>query len=259
VTAQGRPAPPDQSGCAGAAPEPADERARFPTKALGIAVAGLVAGNLVAVIGYVVGQAALPGTNAGALLLSELALWGGMVGACAYASRVHATGSLRRDFAIRPRPVDVGIGLLAAIADLVAAYAVSFLVSLLGNDFVGSNSNIVTDVRDDTAALVLTIVFALAGAPIVEELFFRGLLQRSLEPLAGVAGAIVLQGLVFGGIHVLETTGAGRLGLWLSLSAVGVVHGVVYQRVKRLTASMWAHALFNTSGVVLIFAFVRPL
>jgi membrane protease YdiL (CAAX protease family) len=82
--------------------------------------------------------------------------------------------------------------------------------------------------------------------------------QRALEPVAGVVGAILLQGLVFGGVHVAETSGAGRLGLWLSLSAVGVVHGFVYHRVKRSTASMCAHALFNAFGVVLIFATIRP-
>lgn len=258
MTAPWRPAASAPSGQPQPDDDGTDTRGRFPPRAIGIALAGLVAGNLAAVVGYVVGQAVVPGTDAGALLLSELLLWGGMLGACAYASRVHATGSFRRDFAIRPRPVDIGIGLLAAVCDWVAASGVSVLVSLLGKGYAGSNSNIVADVRSDKAALVVTIAFALAGAPIVEELFFRGLLQRALEPFAGVVGAILLQGLMFGGIHVLETSGAGRLGLWLSLSAVGIVHGVVYQRVKRITASMWAHALFNTVGVVLIFAVLLP-
>jgi uncharacterized protein len=258
VTVPGRPAAPAERSDESHPAPVADTRARFPGSVLWIAVAGLLAGNLIAVIGYSIGQAIVPGTDAGAMLLSEVGLWGGMLGACAYASRLHGTGSLRHDFAIRPKRRDIAIGLGAAVADWIAATGVSVLVSLLGRDYAGSNSNIVTDVRSDVPALAVTIAFAVAGAPIVEELFFRGLVQRALEPLAGIIGAILLQGLVFGGVHVAETSGAGRLGLWLSLSAVGVVHGIVYHRVKRSTASMCAHALFNAFGVVLIFATIRP-
>jgi membrane protease YdiL (CAAX protease family) len=231
-----------------------DSRARFPGRAVLIALAGLFAGNVAAVVGYAVGIVVSPNEKATSLLLSEVLLWAGMVGACWWASGRFGSRDFRTDFGVRPRRTDPAWGLLFALVDWVAATAIGWLVSLLGKSYAGSNSNIVTDVRHDVPALAATVVFAIAGAPIVEELFFRGLLQRSIERLGGVPGAILVQGLLFGAVHVAETTGAGRLGLWLSLSAVGVVHGVVYQRFKRITVSMWTHAWFNVTGVVLIFA-----
>ena len=227
--------------------------ATFPGRVLWIALIGVVVGNLLAGVGYALGLWAVPGTDAGAIALGQLLLWGGLLWACVRASRGYGSGSVRRDFGLHPRPVDAAIGLGGAVLDWVAAYGVNELVSLLGPSYTGSNSDIVTDVRSDVPALAVTVVIAVLGAPIVEELFFRGLLQRSIVARVGVLWAVLGQGLLFGAVHVVETTGAGRLGLWLSLSAVGVVHGLLYQRFGRLTVPMWAHLWFNALGVIAIF------
>lgn len=251
--ARGGASPPGAGSPRGAGHPADDPRPPLPPLAGAIGLAGLLVGNVAAVVGYAVGVAITPHELFTALLLSELLLWGGMLGACWYASRMFATGSFRVDFSVRPKRSDVALGVLFALADWAAANAVTQLVSLLGRSYAGDNSGIVTDVRDDVPALGLTVAFALLGAPIVEELFFRGLMQRSIQAWAGVPGAIAVQGLLFGAVHLGEDSGAGLLGLWLSLSAVGIVHGIVYQRYKRITTSMWTHVMFNVGGVVLIF------
>lgn len=246
--------PPAGSGAEEVQEPATDPRGQLPARAVMAAVGGLLVGNVAAVIGYAIGDLATPTELLVPLILSELALWAGMLGACRWASARLGSGSFRTDFGWRPRRFDAGWGLLLALVDWIAAGVVAQLVGLLGKGYAGSNATIVTDVRHDVPALVATIAFAVVGAPIVEELFFRGLLQRSLESWAGVPVAIVLQGLIFGAVHIVEITGKGQLGLWLSLSAVGIVHGVAYQRFKRITVSIWAHAIFNLGGVVLIFA-----
>lgn len=237
--------------------EIADTRAPLPPRAALLALAGLGCGYVLGFVGAEVGLAISTTEKVWALLLSQAGLWAGMIGACVLASRRYGTGGFRRDFAVRPRAVDAAWGLLFAFADWVAAAAVSYLVvTFLGRGYHGSNGSVVTGYNTDVPALAAVIAFAVVGAPIIEELFFRGLVQRALEPLAGVAVAVLVQGLIFGGVHVAEGSGAGRLGLWLALSAVGVVHGLVYQRFKRITVSMWTHALFNAANVMLIYATV---
>lgn len=251
------PAPPDErpSPPATTAAHPVDQRARLPLSALAMAFAGLLAGYALSFVGGAVGYAISSSEQAWQLLFAELGLWTGMVGAAVLASRTFGSGDFRRDFGLRVRRTDPVWGLGGAAADWVAATVVSaIIVGVFGTRYRGSNSSIVTGYSGDVAAVAIVVLFALIGAPIVEELFFRGLVQRSLEPATGTAVAIVIQGLVFGGIHVTESSGSGRLGLWLSLSAVGVVHGVIYAKTRRLPASMWTHMLFNASNLALILA-----
>lgn len=250
--------PPDPAadraaGRDGAGSGPEDERARFPLSALLLALAGLCAGYVLSIVGVAIGDAISRSERAWALLFGQFGLWAGMVGACLIASRAHGSGDPRRDFGLRPRRTDPVWGIGGGVADWVGSTAVAALVAgFVGKAYRGSNSDIVTNYHHDTAAIALVVAFAVVGAPIVEELFFRGLVQRALEPALGMVLALVVQALLFGGVHVTEEHGASQLGLWLSLSAVGLVHGVVYAKTRRLTAAMWTHALFNASSVVLI-------
>ena len=83
------------------------------------------------------------------------------------------------------------------------------------------------------------------GAPFFEEVFFRGVLLRSLARLFGRWGgwvgpalAVVVSGTLFGLAH------AESLQL-LGLAFFGVVLGAVSYRTGRLGMNMVAHASFN--------------
>jgi CAAX protease family protein len=81
-------------------------------------------------------------------------------------------------------------------------------------------------------------------APFVEELFFRGIGVRALTYF-GAPAAILLTGVVFGGVH-------GVVGALIPLSLFGI--GLAWIRVR--SASIWpgfiAHATYNGIGVAFL-------
>jgi membrane protease YdiL (CAAX protease family) len=81
------------------------------------------------------------------------------------------------------------------------------------------------------------------GAPVVEELFFRGLVLRSLLPLAPAPVAVVASGVLFGLAHWQGVQFPG-------LAVFGVVLGVLAYRTGRLTPGIGAHAAFNAVAVL---------
>ena len=102
------------------------------------------------------------------------------------------------------------------------------------------------------AGLVLLAVLVCLGSPIVEELFFRGLLLRSLlrtfeqvGPRLGPALAIVVTALVFALVHFEALQ-------FLGLAGFGVVLGVLAWRTGRLGPSIVAHMTFNTVTIIAI-------
>jgi membrane protease YdiL (CAAX protease family) len=92
------------------------------------------------------------------------------------------------------------------------------------------------------------VASTIIGAPFVEELFFRGLLQRSMARL-GIAACFV-QALVFGLIHVTPSEGAGNVGIILGVGVFGLVLGLAARRFGRLGPTMIGHAVFNAAAVI---------
>ena len=82
------------------------------------------------------------------------------------------------------------------------------------------------------------------GAPIVEELFYRGLLQRSL--LARYSDGLVVVGvaLLFALVHF-------RVVEYPGLFVFGLILGFCAMRTGRLGMSICAHIGFNLTGLVL--------
>jgi membrane protease YdiL (CAAX protease family) len=90
------------------------------------------------------------------------------------------------------------------------------------------------------------------GAPVVEELFFRGLVLRSLQRRFPDTAAVPLSAVVFGLAHLQALSAAGLLVVVTSLTALGVVLALLAVRSGRLGPAMWAHATFNAFTVVVL-------
>jgi membrane protease YdiL (CAAX protease family) len=94
-----------------------------------------------------------------------------------------------------------------------------------------------------TAFALNTALIVLLG-PFVEELFFRGIGVRATTYF-GTTAAILLTGVVFGGVH-------GVVGALIPLTLFGI--GLAWIRVR--SASIWpgfiAHATYNGIGVALL-------
>ena len=181
------------------------------------------------------------------LTASFVGLWIPLVGASVLASASFGTRSVRRDLGLRFERSDLGWGVLVGFVGLVAASAVQWGLSVFP-ELVGTNTNFIEDQSATVPGAVVVVVSTIVGAPLVEELFFRGLLQRAMARL-GVAAAF-LQALVFGLIHVTPTEGLGNVGIVLGVGVFGLVLGLAARHFRRLGPTIVGHALFNAAAVI---------
>jgi membrane protease YdiL (CAAX protease family) len=175
-------------------------------------------------------------------------LFGGMAGSCIVASRVLGTGSIVRDFGWRFRTMDVAWGLVVLIASVVARVAFALVV---GTDS-GTSDDLRDGLLDHHDVLAVFLVAALIGAPLFEELVFRGVIQRGLTKLTGKYVAIVAQGLLFGFYHVVGAFDLVSVFYVGSLSIIGMVFGIAADRTGRLGPSMLAHFLSNALAMAVL-------
>jgi uncharacterized protein len=182
---------------------------------------------------------------------SQIGLWTGMVGVVVFASRRKGAGRLADDFGFRIRWSDVGLGVaVALVVQLLVLPAIGFLLQpLLGEPEV---SEPVRDMIEDSRgpAYVGLLLSVAVGAPIVEELFFRGLLLRSLQRRFGVALAIALSGVAFGLAHGSTLAVNAVILVMISLTVFGAVLAGLAIRTGRLGAGIVAHAAFNLFTIV---------
>jgi membrane protease YdiL (CAAX protease family) len=101
--------------------------------------------------------------------------------------------------------------------------------------------------------MTVTILFAVVGAPIVEELFFRGLLQGALAHRYGPRTALWVQAGIFGVCHYQFGMPFSTVVLTVvPIACVGLVLGSLRWRYDRLAPGMIAHALCNVVAVVVL-------
>lgn len=112
------------------------------------------------------------------------------------------------------------------------------------------------------AWLVLTAILApVVIAPVIEELFFRGLVQRSLARTirrvpGGIAAAIsiVATSAVFSAVHLLvgAETGIAALATGIGTFVFSLVAGSIVAATGRLGGAIVAHVVFNGVAVLLM-------
>ncbi|MGI9022956.1 MAG: CPBP family intramembrane glutamic endopeptidase [Acidimicrobiales bacterium] len=187
----------------------------------------------------------------GGRAISQIGLWTGLVGAAVWASRRKGSGRLAEDFGLRMRGVDVVIGLVLGVAcQLGLVNLIAFLLSpLIGHpDVAGPVTDLVRDTKGPK--LVGVVLFTVVGAPVVEELFFRGLLLRSLQRRLPNVVAIPVSALLFGASHLQPLSPEGLLLVVTSLVAFGAVLAYITVRTGRLGPAIWTHAVFNAYTMV---------
>lgn len=182
----------------------------------------------------------------GRLVASFAGLWLGLGATVLYAKSLTPGGTLRSEFGLAFKAVDAGIGLLTGLGTQIILLRIVYLPWILLDDDFGKRldepAERLTGTAEGAGYLVLSLFIAL-GAPLVEELFFRGLLQRSLLRRFSPAVAIGLGGLLFGLAHLDPITIPG-------LTAFGIVAGWLAYRYQRLGPAIWAHVFFNLVTVI---------
>jgi membrane protease YdiL (CAAX protease family) len=177
-----------------------------------------------------------------------IGLWIGLAGGVVYAARQRGSGHVEADFGLRIRwPQDVVVGVVVGLASQYG------LVPLLYLPFEQFDSGLrhrledqaknVTRAAHGGLQITLLFLFLAIGAPLIEELFFRGLLFRSLRRRYGPRVAIAGSAVVFGLAHF-------ELLQLPALIVFGLVLGVLAERTGRLGPGIVAHAAFNAATVL---------
>lgn len=182
----------------------------------------------------------------GLVVATFAGLWLGMAATMLFAIARQPGGSLRSEFGLDFKPIDAAVGFVAGVGSQLVLVPLVYLPwLLLDDDFskrLDEPAKELTNVADGSGYIVLSLLIAI-GAPLIEELFFRGLLQRSLLRHLKPAVAIGITAVLFGLAHQTLITVPG-------LTAFGVVVGVLAYRTGRLGPAIATHFFFNLTTVV---------
>ena len=101
-------------------------------------------------------------------------------------------------------------------------------------------------------------------SPLAEELFFRGVLLKSLESRFSALKANVIQEVLFGLIHlaymwVWEFTWVLLYTMVPLIALAGVLYGWVAQRTGSVFSSMLIHAFYNLLLILAVYSFIIPV
>ncbi|MGH2684733.1 MAG: lysostaphin resistance A-like protein [Actinomycetota bacterium] len=179
--------------------------------------------------------------------LLQVPQWAATLGITWWAVQRKGNG-LVHDLGLRVVRRDVPVGLAIGAATQVLLVPLLYLpiLRLLDRttDDVAEEARQLTDRATGLGVLLLILVVVLA-APVVEEIFYRGLLLRSLERRFGDGWALLISSVVFGAAH-LQALQLPALVLF------GLVAASMAQRSGRLGPSIFAHIAFNAVTVALL-------
>jgi membrane protease YdiL (CAAX protease family) len=186
-------------------------------------------------------------------------------------SKRRGLGSIRRDFGFELRWIDLLIGLGLAVVVQVASVIVNQIAFDVLRLPVQPTGN-VTLPKSFALAVFDGLVITSCLAPIVEELFFRGLVMRAIRNLVirrakfdgpqtterAARISIVVSALLFAAAHLYESRNLTMLfvlGVWVFI--VGLITGWVATRTGRLGPSMITHMLTNGYAAVLLLSSMK--
>ena len=202
-----------------------------------------------------------------------LPIWLGLGGACVLASRGRGTGRLSADLGLRFRWVDLAIGLGLGIGLRIGSVIIALVVQTFFGRSGGGNLDSITGGGLSTVSVVVNLIIGGSLiAPVIEELFFRGLLLRSVmasltrrghrrgtDAQADVGrrrrATYAASAVLFALLHLSEITDPiGALTLMATLLMVGWVHALVTWNTGRLGSAVVSHVVFNASAALLLLA-----
>lgn len=106
-------------------------------------------------------------------------------------------------------------------------------------------------------ASVLLVLLAVVVAPISEEIFFRGVLFRTVRDRHGFWPAAIASAIPFGLVHYVPAPAIDALLLQVTMVFTGLGLAWIYDRRGTIVAPAAAHMVFNIVGVVTILALAR--
>jgi len=196
------------------------------------------------------------------MAISVVVGYGPSVGWLGFVSHRWGSGHPLSDLGVRVRWSDLGWGPLVWLCTLLSMGVTLAAVRAIGIPYrgnldldghlLGHGAGLVADVN--RTAVVSLVVSAVVCAPVVEEAVFRGAVLRGLLSKMPTPGAIVLQGLMFGGAHFNPDFGRDSIGLIVVLSVTGIAFGVAAYLLRRIGPTIIAHAILNGVAIAVALA-----
>lgn len=179
----------------------------------------------------------------------QIPLWAGYIGTTILAGRKGS--GLRSSFGMSLRPYDPLVGLVVGITCQLVVLPLFYvpIFRLTGTD-TKELSRPAKELASGAQSPWSWILFALLVslvAPVVEELFFRGLLLRSLSKRGSApVAAVLLSAAIFAGLHFQLLQLPGLFVFGVTLAGLAVATG-------RLGPAVFAHIGFNATTVVVLY------
>lgn len=206
--------------------------------------------GLVGVVLAIAGEPtdAFPST-VGILAAALIASWVAYAVMLWFVSDRHGSGDLVADYAVRFEPLDlvaVPVGILTQLVLVPLVYLPLRAVwpDTFSQDRLEERTRDIVEVAGGTS-VVLLVLLVVVGAPLIEELVYRGLLQRSFAARISDPLALLAASAWFAVIHfrALELPG---------LFVAGLVFGICLLVTKRLGTAIVAHASFNATALLAV-------
>lgn len=179
------------------------------------------------------------------ILLGTVAPWIVLAGWPLLITRLRGNGA-RIDLGLRLSWRDTGWGLIAGLVALLVSGMAALGMQALVPELTSAAAEAAEELEAESgrASIVVFALLVMVGAPIVEELFFRGLFFSALRK-RGVNAflTIVITAVVFAGFHLEPTR-------FLVLLPTGLVLGWVRWRTGSTGAAMLAHGVVNAPGAI---------
>ncbi len=181
------------------------------------------------------------------VLVGGMAPWLALAGWPLFITSVRGNGP-RMDLSLSLSWRDAGSGLVGGVIAIIAAVVVALATAAIFGEFNSAAGDVGVELKalGDYWLLIAFGLMIAVGAPIAEELAFRGLFFAALRKHGvGPVLSVVITAVAFALFH-LEPA---RLGV---LVTIGLVLGIVRLRTGSLGASMVAHGVVNAPAAVIL-------
>jgi membrane protease YdiL (CAAX protease family) len=141
------------------------------------------------------------------------------------------------------------LGLWKSAGLAILLFVVAWLIASL---FSAKPTDLDQILQSSRAAALIMALLAVATAPLVEELTYRGLLYSALQRVLGSWFAVVVVTSKFAGLHVWQYR--QNIGVILSITLLSLVLTTVRARTGRLLPCFVIHLVFNgVSSLIIVF------
>ncbi len=185
----------------------------------------------------------------GELALLQVPLWFGLLGVPLVATRIRGNGpviDLGWFMRWRDVPTGIAIGVLCQFVLVPLVTLPVFWLTDADGSALEAPARELTDKASSGVGWLILVFVVVIAAPLAEEVFYRGLLQRTLARSWPIWPSMIVTALAFAASHF-------ELLQFPALAAFGLVLSYLAHRTGRLGLNTWAHVGFNATTVLILF------